>query len=99
MKRHLPAFANETEEADWWYANREQLAKEFVQAGVEGQLVSGQEARRRRAEAAKARNLEIDGDDALTAATLALKKGVDVKRYLGELVHKALMDEVARDAA
>ena len=28
----VPKFANETEEADWWYANRERHAEEFAEA-------------------------------------------------------------------
>jgi hypothetical protein len=35
MPLTIPKFANENEEADWWYENREQLAEESL-ANVEG---------------------------------------------------------------
>jgi len=34
-------FANEKEEADWWYANRELVSDEFIKAAREGRLRRG----------------------------------------------------------
>ena len=38
LKKQLPNFANEAEEAAWWYENREELGEEFVQAMREGRV-------------------------------------------------------------
>lgn len=34
----IPKFQNETEEADWLYANRERLTAAFLQAAQEGRV-------------------------------------------------------------
>jgi hypothetical protein len=52
-KRKLPKFENEAEEARWWYENREELAKDFTNAGREGRLGPGSAARLRAKLAAK----------------------------------------------
>ena len=36
--RVLPAFANETEEADWWYRNRNEHSKELIAAVKQGEV-------------------------------------------------------------
>jgi hypothetical protein len=97
MMRHLPKFENETEEAEWWYNNREKHAQEFLTAFAEGRLKRGGIARRL-AEAEKAKNLVLGTDDAMKAAILAEEKGVEVQTYLSELVHNALQKEIERAA-
>jgi len=37
-KRIIPTFATEAEEADWWFDNQDELAKDFEQAFAEGRL-------------------------------------------------------------
>jgi hypothetical protein len=37
----IPNFSSEAEEAEWWYANREWLTQEFLQAAKEGRLKRG----------------------------------------------------------
>ena len=92
MKRQLPAFANETEEANWWYDNREEHAAEFIKAMDEGRVKRGGIVRRM-AEAEAARNLVISVEDAMLASRLAEKKGVEVHTYLNEVIHNALRQE------
>lgn len=46
-KRIIPKFASEQEEADWWYDNREELAKDWVNAIREGRTRRGIGARMR----------------------------------------------------
>jgi len=36
LKRTIPAFRSETEEAEWWYKNRARLDKDFVEASKAG---------------------------------------------------------------
>ena len=40
-KRQLPKFENEAEEARWWHENREELAKDFVNAVHDGRTGPG----------------------------------------------------------
>ena len=37
-KRKIPAFATETEEANWWYQNRRRLDRAFAEAARKGEL-------------------------------------------------------------
>jgi hypothetical protein len=62
-KRQLPKFENETEEARWWYENREELAKDFVNATREGRTGPGAvrrlEAKRKAAADAQKKDFPI----------------------------------------
>ncbi len=49
--RRIPVFATEAEEAKWWYDNREELAKDFVEARKAGRLGEGSKARWQRRQA------------------------------------------------
>jgi hypothetical protein len=37
-RRVIPTFANEAEEADWWYAKREKIADDVVEASAAGEV-------------------------------------------------------------
>jgi hypothetical protein len=52
-KRRIPVFASESEEAKWWYDNREALADDMVAAIREGRLGEGSKARWARLQAEK----------------------------------------------
>jgi len=99
MPRHLPVFANETEEANWWYDNREKHADEFIQAEKEGRVTRGGGIVRRLEEAEKAKTVTLLLEDALKATALAKKKDMDVQAYLTDLIHKAIQQEVESAAA
>jgi len=47
-KLSIPRFANETEEADWWYENRHELAAEMIEALKTGKNGEGSRGRYRR---------------------------------------------------
>jgi hypothetical protein len=91
---NVPKFANETEEADWWYDNRERHGDEFAAAFHAGQVRRGSGIVQYLAQLEKARALLPNREDAVHLARLAFKKGVDVEAYLQELVHKAIMQEL-----
>lgn len=38
MRRTIPVFNNEADEADWWYRNRKELEGEFIAAAERGEL-------------------------------------------------------------
>jgi len=88
----IPKFASETEEADWWYENREVLAAEFDLAGREGRLRAGTTAK---LAAVAEMGLTLSRADVLKASEAADAKGIPFKQYLSELIHVAL----ERDAA
>src|ERR1700735_5555271 len=97
MTKHLPAFANETEEADWWYNHREERSEAFGAAAAEGRVMRGGMAKRL-ADAEKAKNVVLGHEDAMRAAKLAAEKGVEVQVYLNELMHKAIMQELEQSS-
>ena len=89
-RRELPAFANEDEEAQWWYDNREQHAEEFVQAMQEGLVTRGAMVRRG---LVRTPTVLIPHEDYADAKMLAEKKGMDHDAYIQSLVHEALQRE------
>ena len=48
MNRKIPAFANESEEAQWWFDHRAETATDLVDASRKGQLGPGSVGRRAR---------------------------------------------------
>ena len=90
----VPKFANETEEADWWYANRDRHAEEFEAASQEGRVRRGSGIVQYLAQLQKAEQLLPNREDAVRLTKLAVKKGLDVEVYLQELVHRAIMQEL-----
>ena len=38
MRRKIPIFNNEADEADWWYRNRKELESEFIAAAERGEV-------------------------------------------------------------
>jgi predicted DNA binding CopG/RHH family protein len=59
-KRVVPAFASEAAEAEWWYKNRQKIAKDVVEAARKGELKRlTKEELHRRTEASKARVISI----------------------------------------
>lgn len=95
---NIPKFANEAEEADWWYANRELVSAEFHRAAEDGSLQHGT-AKRLAAEARARREAEetvrLDGEDVVRARAAATRKGLSYEAYVRQLVHEALEKESA----
>ena len=62
-KRQLPKFETEAEEARWWHENREDLAKDFVNAVRDGRTGPGaverMKAKRKAAAGAPKKNFPI----------------------------------------
>ncbi len=91
--KKLPAFANEAQEADWWFENREKHAEEFIQAATDGKVTRGGVARRLM-EAKAAATVSLPASDALTASLIAEQRGVGVQAYLIELIHTSLQKDL-----
>ena len=88
-KIHLPAFDSEADEAAWWNDNREAHAEEFAKAIREGRARRSNLAQR----LAEARAVDLDPADETKARTIAVKRGLDYKSYLKNLIHEALAQE------
>jgi hypothetical protein len=98
--RPLPKFANETEEADWWYAQRDRLTEEAAAALARGEL------KERRlppspltGRSAKSVTIRVPEQDLARAQDLAAKRGVGCQTYLKMLLHEALEAEEKRLAS
>lgn len=92
MAIQVPKFATETEEADWWQANRALVEQEFVLATKEGRL-----RRRPPSEPSPERHPSygLSAKQILQANEIAQKRGMTLSDYLVSLVHQGL----ERDAA
>jgi uncharacterized protein YfaQ (DUF2300 family) len=88
----VPAFASEAEEAEWWYANREDHAAKFSQALADGR-VKVNDAARRLAAAQNLMTLHLDKEEITKARSLAERRGMEVASYLKLLVQQALERE------
>jgi hypothetical protein len=98
----LPKFANEDEEAKWWYENRELISDEFQKAAKEGRLGRGG-ARRLFAEKGipfpepqsqpqplPTTTIRLDPEDIAKARVQAAERGLRYQTYLKMIIHEAL---------
>lgn len=105
----LPKWANEDEEAKWWYENQELLADEFEKAVKEGRVKTGG-IRRLFAEKGipfkepkltPTTTIRLDPDDIAKAREQAAKRGLRYQTYLKMIIHEALLkaESAQKDAA
>jgi hypothetical protein len=96
----LPKFANEDEEAKWWFENQELIAGEFEKAAKEGRLKRGG-IRRLFAERGipfpepesqplPTTTIRLDPDDIAKARVQAADRGLRYQTYLKMIIHEAL---------
>ena len=97
--RILPNFANEKQEADWWYENREQLDREFIEAAGRGEVkVLTRERLLERLEASKKPSsqlvsIHLPNADVKCARKQAERRGLPYQAYIESLLHEALQRE------
>jgi hypothetical protein len=89
----VPKFESESEEAKWWFDNRDGLFDEFERAGKEGRLERGMVARRANAAAAL---VALDPEDVARAKAQAERRGLEYQAYVKMVVHEALLHEEQR---
>ncbi|HBY62743.1 MAG TPA: hypothetical protein DEH78_23210 [Solibacterales bacterium] len=100
----MPAFANEAEEAAWWYENRSQHGKELHAAvkGGEAQVLTEATLRERIAASKKAAApvvaLRIPAADLALARKQAERKGLSYQTYIKSLLHETLAERERRKA-
>jgi|SRR5580658_10503147 hypothetical protein len=97
-KLKVPKFAKESEEAQWWFDHREEVAKAFEEAAREGRLRRGSVASLARKENAPmgvtpTTTIRLDPGDISRARALAARRGLRYQTYLKMLVHEALASE------
>jgi len=86
----IPKFDNETDEANWAYENREQLATAFLLAAQEGRVRQGTLKQRG---VTPATTIRLAPEDISRARTLAESRGLRYQTYLKMLIHEALERE------
>lgn len=96
----LPKFANEDEEAKWWYENRELISDEFQKAAKEGRLRTGGIRRlftekgipfpETKATPTPTTTIRLDPDDIAKARMQAAERGLRYQTYLKMIIHEAL---------
>jgi len=95
-KSPMPAFANEAEEADWWYKNRNIHGKQMLAAVKSGEAqVLTKETLRGRIAASKKTPapvvaLRIPEADLALARKQAEQKGLPYQTYIKSLLHETL---------
>ena len=104
----LPKFANEDEEAKWWYENRELISDEFQKAAKEGRLRTGGIRRlfaekgipfpEPKATPTPTTTIRLDPDDIAKARVQAAERGLRYQTYLKMIIHEALL-KAERDRA
>jgi hypothetical protein len=97
----LPKFANEDEEAKWWYENRELISGEFQKAASEGRLRTGGIRRlfaekgipfpEEKAKLTPTTTIRLDPEDIAKAREQAAKRGLRYQTYLKMIIHEALL--------
>ncbi len=94
----LPEFANEDEEARWWYENRELISDEFQKAAKEARLKRGG-VRRLFADRGipfpepqplPTTTIRLDPEDIAKAREQAAERGLRYQTYLKMIIHEAL---------
>jgi hypothetical protein len=98
----IPKFANEADEAKWWFENQDLIFEEFQKAAKEGRLGRGG-VRRLFAERGIAfpepqkpvsptptTTIRLDPEDIAKARVQAAERGLRYQAYLKMIIHEAL---------
>src|SRR5207302_2868279 len=99
IRKPIPTFKSEKEEAQWWDEHRDETAEwieEAVAAGQNATLTDILERGRQRAGSTPTVSIRIDPEDLQRARSLAAQKGLRYQTYLKMLLHEALDREERR---
>lgn len=88
----LPKFANEAEEADWLYENREKIENDFVEAIQNGSVRRGLLSPQQMRELV---SVDVAREDFAKAGELADATGVERATFMREIFHLALQNRRA----
>src|ERR1700689_1245864 len=101
-ERIMPAFAAETEEAEWWYKNRNIHGKQLLAAvkNGEAQVLTKDKLRQRIAASKKTPApmvaLRIPAADLALARKQAEQKGLPYQTYIKSILHETLAEREKR---
>jgi predicted DNA binding CopG/RHH family protein len=87
---NAPKFANEAEEARWWFDHQDEIAGEFEKAASEGSLERGAITRKG---PTPTTTIRLDAEDITRARQQAERKGLRYQTYLKMLLREALLKE------
>jgi sulfur carrier protein ThiS len=87
----VPHFANETEEADWWFAHREEHGEMMAKAMEEGRTMTLKQVLSQHGLEPPGVAVEFDLEDVVRARSQARARGIDYEDYMRELLHQALL--------
>lgn len=96
IKKTIPKFRSEAEEARWWDRRRKETERWMVEAIRSGQtttLAKVMERVRQRTGPTPTVSIRIDPGDVLRARVQAAQKGLRYQTYLKMLLHEALRRE------
>ena len=104
IKRIVPTFATEAEEAEWWYQNHKIHDKQLLTAvkSGEAQVLTKEKLLARIAASKKAPApvvaLRIPEPDLALARKQAEEKGLPYQTYIKSLLHETLVERERRKA-
>jgi predicted DNA binding CopG/RHH family protein len=90
QKLEVPKFANEAEEARWWFENQDIVSEELELAEREGRLGRGRVLQRVLAARSA---LQLEPEDVERARQQATSHGMEYQAYLKMVMHRALLAE------
>jgi predicted DNA binding CopG/RHH family protein len=102
--RAMPNFANQAEEAQWWYENRNKHGKQLLAAVKNGEahVLTKENLRARIAASKKTPSpvvaLRIPEADLALARKQAERKGLPYQTYIKSLLHEILSEREKRKA-
>ena len=86
----MPKFKSESEEADWWYANRKAVERQLRAAEKARQGQSAAQILEEHKKRTQAISLRLPVTDIELAKVQAERKGLGYQTYLKSLIHEAL---------
>jgi predicted DNA binding CopG/RHH family protein len=91
-KLAVPKFATDAEESEWWYAHREVVNEEIIEAFEQGRMKPSKLVQRGNTPTT---TIRLDPADITKARAVAGRKGMPYQTYLKMLIHEALEKETA----
>ena len=100
----IPKFANEAEEAKWWFENQDLIFSEFQKAEEAGRLGRGGVRRlfaergiplrepEKSVSPTPTTTIRLDPEDIAKARVQAAERGLRYQTYLKMIIHEALRD-------
>ncbi len=89
----IPIFADEAEEAQWWYQQRDQLTANAEAALARGELRTRRLVQESAETPATNITIRVAEKDFIRVRDLAAKRGLPYQTYLKMLFHEALDNE------